>query len=70
MKVVIDRFEGRFVVCEKDDRTMMNIERNKIPAKAAEGDVLDIEEGTVTLDVEETVRRKKEIEKLADDLWK
>lgn len=70
MKVVIDRFEGRFAVCEKDDRTMMNIEKSKIPAKAAEGDVLDIEEGTVTLDVEETARRKKEIEKLADDLWK
>lgn len=70
MKVVIDRFEGRFAVCEKDDRTIINIEKNKIPSKAAEGDVLNIEEDTIVVDIEETRKRKKEIEELTRDLWK
>lgn len=70
MKVTIDRFEGRFAVCEKDDRTMVNIGRDKIPHGAAEGDVLDIEGDKITVDAAETERRKKEIEELAKDLWK
>lgn len=70
MKIVIDRFEGNFAVCEKDDRTMINIEKNKIPSDAAEGDVLNIEGDTITVDVEETKRRKKEIEEMTRDLWK
>lgn len=70
MKVVIDRFEGRFAVCEKDNRTMINIEKNKIPPEAVEGDVLNIEGDTIIVDVEETTRRKKEIEELTRDLWK
>ena len=26
MQVAIDRFEGKYAVCEKDDKTMINIE--------------------------------------------
>jgi hypothetical protein len=40
MKVTIDRFEGDFAVCEKADRTMINNEKNKLPANAKEGDTL------------------------------
>lgn len=43
MKVTIYRFEGDFAVCEKTDRTMFNIRRDKIPVEAREGDILVIE---------------------------
>jgi hypothetical protein len=33
MKVTIDRFEGDFAVCEKPDRTMINIKKDKFPVK-------------------------------------
>ncbi|HBM75246.1 MAG TPA: DUF3006 domain-containing protein [Clostridiaceae bacterium] len=69
MKVIIDRFEGKFAVCEKENREMVNIERCKIPVKAREGDVLDIVKDKITIDVEETKKRKKEIEELTKDLW-
>jgi hypothetical protein len=36
MKVTIDRFEGEYAVCEKADRTMINIPREKLPAGAKE----------------------------------
>jgi len=70
MRVTIDRFEGLYAVCEKDDRTMMNIEKNKIPSEATEGDILDIEESFIIINKAETLKRKKEIEELTKNLWK
>ena len=70
MKVIIDRFEGRMAVCEKEDRTMIDIKRVDIPAEAKEGDVLKISDNKITIDVEETTKRKAEIEELTKDLWK
>jgi len=70
MRVTIDRFEGLYAVCEKDDRTMMDIEKSKIPATAAEGDILDIEGSFIIINKGETLKRKKEIEESGKDLWK
>ena len=49
---------------------MIDIKRNKIPSSAKEGDVLDIVNDQITIDSEETEKRKKEIEELTKDLWK
>jgi hypothetical protein len=43
MKVTIDRFEGDYAVCEKPDRTMINIKKDKLPSEPKEGDMLVIE---------------------------
>ncbi|MBU3112360.1 DUF3006 domain-containing protein [Clostridium lacusfryxellense] len=69
MDVIIDRFEGNYVVCEKKDRTMMDIKRDSIPSVAKEGDVLSINDGLITIDVEGTEKRRREIKKLTKDLW-
>jgi len=69
MKVIIDRFEGDFAVCEKEDRQMLDIERHKIPSSAKEGDVLDITNDQITIYFKETEKRRKEIEELTKDLW-
>lgn len=70
MKVTIDRFEGEYAVCEKPDRTMLNIEKGRLPGGAKEGDILNIDGDSITLDAGETSKRKKNIKKLMDDLWK
>lgn len=70
MKVAIDRFEGNYAVCEKDDRTMLNIEIKNIPEAAKEGDVLNVEGDNITIDTEETATRRAEIEELSRNLWK
>lgn len=62
MKVTIDRFEGKYVVCEKDDRQIIDIERSKIPPEAREGDILEIVDGVVVIDRLETEKRRREIE--------
>ena len=69
MKVIIDRFEGEFAVCEKEDRKIIDIEISKLPSNAKEGDVLNISNDTITIDVEETEKRRRKIEELTKDLW-
>jgi len=69
MKVVIDRFEGDYAVCEKENREMIDIKRDLIPKDAKENDVLDIQGDKIAVDVEETEKRKREIEELTKDLW-
>ncbi len=68
MTGVIDRFEEQFAVIEKEDGSMMNLPRERLPRGAKEGDVVLLGE-TITIDYEETKRRKKEIEELTKELW-
>jgi hypothetical protein len=69
MKVIVDRFEGDWAVCEKENREMIDIKKDTLPEEAKEGDVLNIEGVVITVDILETEKRKKEIEKLTRDLW-
>ena len=69
MNVTIDRFEGEFAVCEKEDRQMIDIKKSKLPEMCKEGDILNIKNDIITIDLEATKKRKREIEKLTEDLW-
>jgi len=69
MKVIIDRFEGLYAVCEKEDRTMMDILKINLPIEAKEGDVLVFYNNMITIDIKETEKRRRNIEKLTEDLW-
>lgn len=69
MIAVIDRFEGDFAVCECEDKTILNINVNKLPKNVCEGDVLVIDGVNIRVDYEETKKRKQEIEGLMEDLW-
>lgn len=68
MFAVIDRFEGNYAVCQKDNQEIINIEKFKIPPQAKEGDVLVLGD-TIIIDVQETKRRKEALEKSIKDLW-
>ena len=69
LKVIIDRFEGEYAVCEKEDRTMIHIEREKLPRKAKEGAVLVISGDRITLDVQDTKARVARIKEKMKGLW-
>ena len=70
IKVIKDRFEGEFAVCEAEKGKMINIEKFRLPANAKEGDVLIVSPDKIEIDEEETKKRKKRIEELMRDLWK
>lgn len=70
MKLIIDRFEGEYAVCEKENSEMLDIEVDKLPQNAKEGDVLIFDGENIKIDKKAISKRKKEIENLMDDLWK
>jgi hypothetical protein len=65
MKITIDRFEGNYAVVELPDKKTSDLPVELVPEGAKEGYVLDI-----TIDYEETKKRKDEIESLMEDMWK
>ena len=42
--LIIDRFEGDFAVCEREDCTMVSIEKNRLPKGVRPGNILKMEE--------------------------
>lgn len=68
-KVIIDRFEGDFAVCEDENRRMINIEKWRLPADAKEGCVLIINEDGIDVDYAETMARKDKIRRMMDSLF-
>lgn len=64
---VIDRFEEDYAVVVCYDGNIINIQKSKIPAEAKEGDVLTLGD-VITIDIDETEKRRKEVEKYLD-LW-
>ena len=69
IKVTVDRFEGDFAICEKDDRTMIQIEKSRLPDTVREGDIIVVEDEGIYLDAAATKERKSRIEGLMKDLW-
>lgn len=64
MKIIIDRFEGDYAVVELESKDLADLPRILVPLEAKEGDILEI-----IVDKDETMRRKKRIEKLTEGLW-
>lgn len=69
MKIVIDRFEGDYAVCEYLDGSMKDISVKDLPAGVEVGMVLLFENGVFAVDETETISRKKRIEDKANRLF-
>lgn len=70
-QLIIDRFENNYAICEDAEKRMFAIEREEVPKEAKEGDVLRIsDQGGLSVDAEETKRRREKIAKLQNKLWK
>jgi hypothetical protein len=39
-KLIIERFEGRYAICELEDKTTLKIPKYKLPLESKEGDCL------------------------------
>jgi len=69
MRIIIDRFEEMYAVCQFEDGTMLNMPFVLIPADAKEGDVIFIDKDAITVDHKATAALKEEIKKLMDKLF-
>ncbi len=70
MKLIIDRFEDSYAVCEKEDLSHVKIERSLIPDAASEGSVIVYCGGRYTVDERETEARRRLIKEKLDRLFK
>jgi len=69
-KYTVDRFEGDYAVCETEDNSFVNIQRNKLPKNTKEGDfIIEKEDGAFFVDTEATEERRKLIRKKLDSLF-
>ncbi len=69
MKVIVDRIEENFAVCEMEEGTMLNIIIDILPQNITDGTVLNIDGEVITIDEEETEKLKKAAQKLLEDLF-
>lgn len=67
-KGTIDRFEGEYAIVEFGGSTE-DILRSELPSEAGIGDVLIFADGVISVDHQETKKRKKEINDLMDELF-
>lgn len=70
-KLIIDRFEGTYAICEDQEKKMFAISPNELPQGAKPGDVLQISgAGELSVDQEETQRRRKKMAGLQSKLFR
>jgi len=61
-KLIIDRFEGSYAICEKSDNSMVSIPKYKLPLDCKEGECLVLDsEGMYQKDTEDVQNREKRI---------
>ena len=61
-KLIIDRFEGNYAVCEMEDKTTLSIPKYKLPLHCKEGDCLIVDsEGMYQRDTQLQKSREKRI---------
>jgi hypothetical protein len=61
-KLIIDRFEEKYAICELEDKTIVKVPKYKLPLGCTEGDCLVQDtEGMYRKDNETTTLREKRI---------
>ncbi len=61
-KLIVDRFEGQYTVCEDKDKKFFAILSTEMPKEAVPGTALVIDDsGVIKVDEEETKRLKERI---------
>jgi hypothetical protein len=59
MKYIIDRIGKKIVICEDENGDMIKVETCVLPEGIREGDILTGNDGTWTLEEEETEQRRQ-----------
>lgn len=69
MRLIIDRFEDAYAVCEDENKNMVNVLKAKLPEDAKEGSILIMTYESIIVDHKETDCRKKKIKEKMDGMW-
>jgi hypothetical protein len=70
-KLIIDRFEGTYAICEMEDKSMVKIPKYRLPLDCKEGDCLIQDSNEmIQKDNEATDRRNKHLKEKLNRLFK
>lgn len=69
-KLIIDRFEGTYAICEDQEKKMFAISLNELPQGAKPGMLQISGAGELSVDQEETQRRRKKMAGLQSKLFR
>ena len=64
MRIIIDRFEGKYALVELEDKQVVEIPKVILPHGSSEGDVI-----VLMIDQKATENRRKDLKNLMDSLW-
>lgn len=71
MKYIIDRIEENIVICENQEtKKIEQFNKEQFPNNIKEGDIVYLEENKFKVNLNETDKKKKEIEELMKKLMK
>jgi hypothetical protein len=60
--LIIDRFEGSYAICEKEDKSLVKVPKYKLPLDSKEGDFLKLDtNGMYQKDSEAASNKEKRI---------
>ena len=60
MQYIIDRFENGFAICEDQNKKMIEIKKADLPLNVKEGDVLNLKDGTFSIDSKQTKKIRED----------
>lgn len=66
--LIIDRIEDGIAVIEDED-SRIEVPVSMLDSSVKEGDAVNLEDGVYVPDKSATEKRRREIQKLQDDLW-
>lgn len=69
MKIVIDRFEGNYAVCETEEKKFVDIPKSDIPKGAKEGDILTKTDKGYNIEKVETEEKREAIKNRMNSLF-
>ncbi len=69
MRIVIDRVEGEYAVCELEDGSMTDIHLSILPADIKAGNVLFFADGKYIVDIKAQEERRAKIIALQDSIF-
>ena len=69
MELIVDRLEEEYIVCEDENKNIVNIIKDEVEDEVKEGDILIFVDGKYIVNKEKTKDRKEYIQDLIKDLW-
>ena len=69
MELIVDRLEEEYIVCEHENKNIVNILKDEVEDEVKEGDILIFVDGKYIVNKEKTKDRKEYIQDLIKDLW-